>query len=92
MIIQRQYENYSVIEMEFTGLKYLKLFPVNEKYTSEISEATMIYKDGYIYWFDCSFISDEELDKYDGTIICASRFRWRPLNGCLGKKFLYTLS
>lgn len=92
MIVQRQYENNSVIEMEFTGLKYLKLFPVNENFTSEICEATMIYKDGFIYWYDCGFLTDEELDKYDGTIVCATHFRWRPLNCCLDKKILYTLS
>ena len=30
MIIQRQFENPSVVEMQFVGLKYLKLFPNDE--------------------------------------------------------------
>lgn len=44
MIIQRQFENPSVIEMQFVGLKYLKLFPNDENYTCEILDATMILK------------------------------------------------
>ena len=33
VIIQCQFEDFSMIEMEFEGLKYLKLFPVDDKYT-----------------------------------------------------------
>lgn len=91
MIIQRQFEDYPVIELEFSGLKFLKLFPVNEDYTSEINEATMMYKDGLIYWYDCGVLSDEELGRYEGTVICASRLRWRPLEGCRDQKILYSL-
>lgn len=91
MIIQRQFEDYPVIEMEFSGLKFLKLFPANEKYTSEIYEATLMYKNGFIYWYDCGVLSDEELDRYEGAVICASRLRWRPLEGCLGQKILCSL-
>ena len=42
MIIQRQFENPSVVEMQFVGLKYFKLFPNDENYTCEILDATMI--------------------------------------------------
>lgn len=42
VIIQRQFKNPSVIEMQFMGLKYLRLFPNDENYTSEILDATMI--------------------------------------------------
>ena len=33
VVIQRQHENNPMIEMEFQGLKHLKLFPVDERYT-----------------------------------------------------------
>ena len=33
VIIQCQFEDFSMIEMEFEVLKYLKLFPVDDKYT-----------------------------------------------------------
>ena len=46
MIVHRQFKNPSVVEMQFVGLKYLKLFPSDENYTCEILDATMILK-GY---------------------------------------------
>lgn len=42
VVIQRQYEKNSMIEMEFQGLKYLKIFPVDESYTCEILDSTMV--------------------------------------------------
>lgn len=92
IIIQRQFDENPVIEMEFIGLKFLKLFPVDEQYTCEILEATMIYKDSFIYWYDSSILSEKELDEYEGAIICGTRFRWRSLNGGIGEKQLYSLS
>lgn len=53
MIIQRQFENPSVIEMQFEGLKYLKLFPNDENYTCEILDATMILKEDCVYCCNC---------------------------------------
>ena len=44
VVIQRQCKSDSMIEMESHGLKYLKLFPVDESYTCEISDSTMIMK------------------------------------------------
>lgn len=92
IIIQRQFEDYPMIEMEFLGLKFLKLFPIDEQYTSEIIEATMVYKNDLIYWYDSGELSEEELDKYEGTIICASGFRWRSLEGHMDQKTLYSLT
>ena len=79
VVIQRQYEKNSMIEMEFQGLKHLKLFPVDESYTCEISDSTMIMKDGNFYWCDCGNVSESDLDDYAGTLICASGFRWRSI-------------
>lgn len=90
MIIQRQFENPSVIEMQFMGLKYLKLFPDDENYTCEILDATMILKDDCIYWCDCGEISEEDVESYTGTTICASRVRWRAADEYIGSKEIYT--
>jgi len=92
MIIQRQFKDYPVIELEFTGLKFLRLIPVSDQFTCEILEATMTYKDGYFFWYDFSELSDEDLEKYEGTVICAAQVRWRPLECPDKKKTLYTLS
>ena len=36
VFIQRQEEGKNIIELEFSGIEYLKLFPYDEKYTCEI--------------------------------------------------------
>jgi len=89
VVIQRQYENDSMIEMEFHGLKHLKLFPVNEDYTCEILDSTMIIKDGNIYWCDCGGLSEANIDEYNGTLICASKLCWRSIKNHMGKKEFY---
>ena len=86
VIIQRQYKNNSMFEMEFRGLKYLRLFPIDDQYTCEILDSTMIIKEDCIYWCDCGEMSETDIDNYEGTLICASSFRWRPIEKCLGPK------
>lgn len=89
MIIQRQFENPSVVEMQFVGLKYLKLFPNDENYTCEILDATMILKEDYIYWCDCGRLSEKDIESYTGTTICASKVRWRAVDEYIGSKEIY---
>lgn len=89
VVIQRQYERNSMIEMEFQGLKRLKLSPVDENYTCEILDSTMTVRDGDIYWCDCGNVSEPDLDDYAGTLICASGVRWRSIENHMGKKEFY---
>lgn len=89
VIIQRQSEENTMIEMEFEKIKFLKLFPTDEKYTCEILGATMILKNDCIYWCDCGGLSESDLDHYDGTVICAAKLRWRPIDNCIGQKDFY---
>lgn len=39
---------------------------------------------------DCGGISKTDLDNYDGTIICASKLRWRSIDEYLGSREFYT--
>ena len=89
VVIQRQYEKDSMVEMEFQGLKYLKLYPVDENYTCEILDSTMIIKDGNVYWYDCDDLLESELDNYTSTLICASNLRWRSIKNYMGKREFY---
>jgi len=89
IIIQRQFENISMIEMEFEGLKYLKLFPTDSTYTCEILDSTMFIKDDCIYWCDCARVEERNLEEYGGTIICASKLRWRVIDECMGQNEFY---
>ena len=89
VLIQRQYEKDSMIEMEFQGLKYARLFPADENYTCEISDSTMFMKDGSIYWCDCGNVSESNLEDYTGTLICAARLKWRSIENHLGENEFY---
>ena len=89
VIIQRQFEDPSAIEMQFAGLKYLKLFPNGENYTCEILDASMIIKEDCIYWCDCGGLSEKDIESYTGTTICASKVRWRAVDEYLGEKEIY---
>ena len=89
VVIQRQSEKDSMIEMEFHGLKELKLFPVDERYTCEILDSTMILKDGDIYWYDSGNLSEANLDNCASILICASKLRWRSIENHMGNKEFY---
>ncbi len=81
VFIQRQEVERNTIELEFSGIEYLKLFPYDEEYTCEILGVTLILEDGKIFWCDCDGISKEEFPDYRGISICASELRWRWVDG-----------
>lgn len=89
VIIQCQYDDLSMIEMRFIGLKCLKLFPIAEDYTCEILDSTMFLKDGSVYWCDCGDLSEKDFDNYEGIFICASKLRWRPIENQMGQEDFY---
>lgn len=89
MIIQRQFDNPSVIEFEFSGLRYFRLNPCDEGYTCEIQDATMLWKDDCVFWCDCGGLSKTELERHSGTMVCAEKVRWRAVNEYLGAKEVY---
>lgn len=89
MIIQRQFNNPSVIEFEFSGLKYFHLMPYDERYTCEIQDVTMLWKDDCVFWCDCGGLTEGELERFSGTVVCAEKARWRAVNEYLGEKEVY---
>jgi len=89
VLIQRQIGSHAMVEMEFGGLKYLKLFPVDaDRFTCEISGSSLFLKDGLIYWSDEPDIIEANLGD-DVTIICAKTLRWRPIEGHMGPAEFY---
>lgn len=89
VLIQRQSESDPVTELEFSGLKCLKLFPVDECYTCEISDSSMIIKDGCVCWGDCDSLQEFDFDSCDGVFVCAEKLRWRSVENQLGEKEFY---
>ena len=84
MIIQRQDDNPSTIELVFSRLNYCKLFPCNEQFTCEILDATLLWKDGNILWADCGGLTVDKIEKYAGTVISAAGLRWRAVKEWIG--------
>ena len=89
MIIQRQLPDYSMIEMEFVKLNYLKLFPIGEKFTCEILGATIILKENSIIWCNVGDLMEEALESFTGTVVSASGLRWREIIGHMGNDIYY---
>ena len=90
ILIQRQFKNMSVMELEFSGLRYLKLMPCDENYTCEIFDSALLMKDGYIYWCDNGDLEDINLETEDcNTLVCASKLRWRAVDNALGTDEFY---
>lgn len=85
IIIQRQFESLSMLELCFEDLKYLKLFPIGTDYTCEILGASMFISDGCIYWGDSEELSAESCGDCEGMIVCAGSMSWRQIDGCMGE-------
>ena len=77
VIIQTQLEKIRDVELEFSDLVFLKLFPNDEHYTCEILGASIFLKDGCFIFCDNSDIPIENIEEYEGTVICAKKLRWR---------------
>ena len=89
VIIQRQSSEYPLIELEFGGLKRLDLCPLDEEWTCEISCASMLFKDGYVYWCDCEGFDPTEERNGGNTVICAKTLRWRSIGSRMGDGDFY---
>ena len=94
VIIQRQFEDIPMLELEFGGIKYLHLVPVEEKYTCEIRGSSFFYRDGFFFWYDEDYLPDMaaeniELNGLTGTAVCASSFRWRKIENGMGPEEYY---
>ena len=89
VVVQRQYEKDSMIEIEFQGIKELKLFPVDENYTCEILNSTMIMEGRDIYWYDSNDTLESALTTNSGIFIRASKLKWRSIEHQMGAKSFY---
>ena len=84
LIIQSQRETVGTIEMEFSGVEFFSMRPCSEEWTCEILEASLVIKEGKIWWYDEAerFVDDPQ--EYGGNVICAEKMRWRFLKDRMG--------
>ena len=78
VLVQRQCAELATLELEFDGLKYMNLIPLDETYTCEILAAALYFQDGYIYWCDKTADDAQDAGPFESILICAERLRWRP--------------
>lgn len=88
MIIQRQFDSLSMVELEFNDVECLRITPINKDYTCEILDVSLFIIENKIYWCD-ERISEDEIDSYKGTMICASQLQWREIINCMGASEFY---
>ena len=81
VVMQGQNQEYPMIELQFEGLVFLRLYPVDELYTCEIVESCIFLKDNYIYWSDRKIEENDDRCCSEGTVVCASKLKWRPVTG-----------
>ena len=91
LVIQRQYEDPSAVEIRFEGVEWLSLKPANEKYTCEIFGAHMCIEGDMIVWFDSDNFKESytELYKEDVTLVKAHKVYWREADELLGEEPVY---
>ena len=87
VLIQRQFEDISALELEFSELEYISMYPVKQDYTCEILNASFFVKDGLIYWCDNGDVKEDDIHK--GTVICSKKVRWRNASELIGKRDFY---
>lgn len=84
VLIQRQFEDISALELE-----YISMYPVKQDYTCEILNASFFVKDGLIYWCDNGDVKEDDIHNYKGTVICSKKVRWRNASELIGKRDFY---
>lgn len=84
VLIQRQFEDISALELE-----YISMYPVKQDYTCEILDASFFIKDGLIYWCDNGDVKEDDIHNYKGTVICSKKVRWRNASELIGKRDFY---
>ena len=80
VIFQRQFQDNTVVLLEFEGVNRLILNPIDEKYTCEIQQASLLYKNGSFIWCDEQITDETDFCDFSGILISASKLRWRTIN------------
>lgn len=90
VLFQRQWENPSVIEVEFGDLVKLHLKPVDKEYTTDIFKATFKKKGDVFFWADREYWEENNPeDNNFATWISAKSVRWRKRNDLIGGELFY---
>jgi len=87
-LIQRQFHNPSAIELLFDEVTRFNLVPTPDNYDSIIYDATLVVRDGIIYWSPEDDWSPDSPIRDNDTWISAKKLSWRIVDW-LGEKLHY---
>ena len=89
LLFQRQFNNPSAIELLFEKIVRFNIVPPEENHFGIIFSATMITKDGLIYWADVPGWLPQTPDCDTATWIAAKSLSWRDASEWMGPKLRY---
>lgn len=87
-LVQRQFRDPAAIELLFEEVTRFHLVPTPENYCTIIFGATLLVRDGSIYWSPEPNWAVEASDRDESTWISARKLRWRPVDW-LGETLRY---
>jgi hypothetical protein len=87
-LFQRQWENPSIIEIEFRDVIQLNIKPEGKDEFTYISIAHLYFHDDVFFWSARDYeIHEDGKDAY--TWVAAKQVKWRVRDGLLGNKKIY---
>jgi hypothetical protein len=85
MILQRQWQPLSAVELLFEEVTRFNVVPSPENYEASIRAATLLVAGATIFWADESNWRPGESDSDDVTWISARRLHWRDASDWMGE-------
>jgi chorismate mutase len=89
ILVHRQFRNPAAIELLFEEVTRFNLVPTPENYDSIIFSATLLLRDGQIYWSPEENWSPESPNRDRSTWLSSRKLRWRDASEWLGKALHY---
>ena len=89
LLIQRQFETPSAIELLFDGVMHINVAPSQDNYDSIIFDATLLFQDSIFYWADVRNWSPNQEDSASATWIGGSNLKWRDASEWMGESMRY---
>ena len=89
MLFQRQWKNPSAIELRFDQVIRFNLVPSPENCDSVIFDATLLLREGVIYWAEWRNWTPDSDDRDAITWVAAKGLFWRDASEWMGQRLRY---